>query len=720
MNFDFTNYTFSAVIAVFAAIIGMAYPSIQSTIQELDEKYKSEGMVARFLKERQYTLFQVSLFLAVVFAILSPFVMMSFNRPSFLTLWMYLHSAVTLFLIICTIRLYQLMLIYKIPSDLLSYLGGGPERGGDSGNATPIAEIARYAADHNYTELYLKCTSHLYHSIQDQLVMDKLQFAPNMFFGTQPQESPLTKDMKDALTICTDINNNKEFKPLFQHDASLVVVLLTTGTTIRQGTYDVVWHIVSEAVCSGNKAWFKNYWTYASQHISSFDNRKYMLPFQSKEREAIDEEKRKYLEFHTAMGAMLIHYERYEWIKEILFYSMALPYKYPLCINTFGHFLIVWDDFQKYGDPVRFTMIQGFYPLYDLDEGVNQDNAILFVIEQYLALNFIRLWQLDYNVSYSNPLEKISPYKNIDKNSYWKKRLERLKYVVEYVYRESLNNCLGANTISVEEAVAYIDSNIQLLDDDTNAIYANPTIDEEKRTALITSIKKVWTETQLPFVTRPSSVFPARYSIVCEIPFNLQPSWILTGHEGCVDSNFGDVLMQGVNFLLRKVENRAFTSIKPIHTYNIDYNNIGEALRKLRLSKDFVILCNDFYASKYFNIIKCGEYSEADDGCKYFDNAEFIEFNIPATTSFLLILRKEELPYLTTDIKDIDGYTLIDEDTPVYTNIKTIGVDSLEDAGICVNTTLHYTDNLKYIKINLPYMLGKMDLNKIQHIESLI
>ena len=38
MAFDFTNYAFSALITIFSMIMGMAYPLVNSSIEEIDNK----------------------------------------------------------------------------------------------------------------------------------------------------------------------------------------------------------------------------------------------------------------------------------------------------------------------------------------------------------------------------------------------------------------------------------------------------------------------------------------------------------------------------------------------------------------------------------------------------------------------------------------------------------------------------------------------------------
>lgn len=63
--FDFTNYTYSALVTFIAMVIGMAYPSLLQAIQRIDETYHDDLMIRRFKEESTYKHFNEVLILAV-------------------------------------------------------------------------------------------------------------------------------------------------------------------------------------------------------------------------------------------------------------------------------------------------------------------------------------------------------------------------------------------------------------------------------------------------------------------------------------------------------------------------------------------------------------------------------------------------------------------------------------------------------------------------------
>lgn len=51
MNFDFSDYTYSGLIGIFSAIIGMCYPLMLQAIERIDEKYHVIRFVELFRKK---------------------------------------------------------------------------------------------------------------------------------------------------------------------------------------------------------------------------------------------------------------------------------------------------------------------------------------------------------------------------------------------------------------------------------------------------------------------------------------------------------------------------------------------------------------------------------------------------------------------------------------------------------------------------------------------
>lgn len=718
MNFDFTNYTFSAIITIFAAIVGMAYPFIQNTILKIDEKYKSEELTNSFLSEKVYHWFLYSFYVSIIFAILSPLLLLCFENAVFVTIWIYAHLLVTLWLIISTVRLYQLMQIYTVASNLREYLTQSNQSLEYNKNIRKIAEIARFSAYNNHQEMYLKCMSNVNRCIIDLADKNELNFAPSFYYSVSLQnESYLTKEIKAALAICTDIVNAPNVRDVYKNDASYINALLNKKIPLPQGIYDIVWRSVSEAVRADNKGWFKQYWLYSTQYITHLEfNINKELPDW---RNILIDEKKRFIKFHIAIGGLLIHHSKTEWINEVLFYSLSVPYSYPLCPNTFNEWLEFWDYFEEFGDPIKFMCIQCFYPMSDIEEGVDQDSIILFFIEKYLGILFLRLWDIDGEKRLSNNILECISDKTFEKLEYWKNRFKRLKSVVERIYDDNLVTEISRVKV-INDSTTIIDSYIQEIENEINKNVNNPQIDETKRKGLKDSINCMWDEIDVKFYDRRENdkfhvISSRRY-----LPVSIPASYLCHGYEEVDYKRFAEFIVDGFNTLVMPVFNYAFGKKRPPKMrYAVQYNDIGEALRRLKLSKEFIVLCNDFYIARYFSIIHCSEYKEV-DGKHYFDDAEMIEYNTIATHPFLIILRKRDLPYLTFDKEEMDGLELINENKPLYSNLGKIGVSSLENVMFSVNVSVHFPEDIQYIRLELPYDIGQMDLKKIQHIESLI
>lgn len=719
MNFDFPNYTFSAIISIFAAIVGMAYPLIHNTIQKIDEKYDSEGLADSFINERTYRLFQVSLYISIIFAILSPLLLLGIDNAVFATIWLYAHLLVTLWLIISTIRLYNLMQIYIVATKLHNYLTRSNNSLEYNRHIRKIAEIARYSAYKNRQEIYLNCMYNISRCIDDLAEKNELQFAPSFYYSQSLQnESYLTKEIKSALAICTEISNSPHIRDIYKTDASYINALLHNNYQLSQGIYDIIWRSVTEAIRADNKGWFKQYWLYFTQHNTHLEYRisKNLADW----RERLAEEKERHLRFHAAIGGLLIHHKKIEWINEILFYSLTLPYSYPLCPNRFGEWLDIWNFFEEFGDPVHFMHIQCFYPMADIEEGVDQDSIILFFIEKYIGILFLRLWKIDGTQLVPSDIFDFFTNDSIEKLEYWKSRFERLEYVIEAVYNEQLNKCLDKYCVDRKEAIDKVHSYVKAINDKITDTQNNPQIDENKRRRLKDSINEAWENRNVKFFKNKSAdnfqVITYERKLKTSVPI----SYIGQGYEEVDFSKFIDAIIVGFNSLVLPVFNIAFGRLRPPKVrYNVQYNDVGKALRKLKLSKDFVVLCNDFYIEKYFMIIPCPEFKKIGDK-SFFDDAEMIEYNTIATHPFIIILRKRDIPYITFDEGELEGLEKINSNKPLYSNLAFTDATGLDNIVFAVNASVHFPDKCGYVKIELPYSIEEMDLPKIQHIESLI
>ena len=87
----------------------------------------------------------------------------------------------------------------------------------------------------------------------------------------------------------------------------------------------------------------------------------------------------------------------------------------------------------------------------------------------------------------------------------------------------------------------------------------------------------------------------------------------------------------------------------------------------------------------------------------------------------MLVLKRDDLPYLTIEKNGDDDYS-DEEQRFIETNIETnpANIESLSQRYIKAIVGLHYPKELRYIRIDIPYILSDMDIDKIRPIISLL
>lgn len=157
-SFDFTNYTFSALVGVFSAIVGMSYPFILQAIGRIDDMYGVTRFVAKFKQEKFYREFNGILLLSVVFAIGDPFVLFASDCLFVVHLFVLtLHTVVILLLIMRLISLHKMILVYYEPPKLLKHFEENVDE-----NLLEIFDLAIYSAKKENVSLFNACMVHVW------------------------------------------------------------------------------------------------------------------------------------------------------------------------------------------------------------------------------------------------------------------------------------------------------------------------------------------------------------------------------------------------------------------------------------------------------------------------------------------------------------------------------------------------------------------------------
>ena len=204
MTFDVINYTYSGLISIFSMIMGMAYPLINTAITEIDTKYGVNRFSDKVLSEPEYKRFRTILAISIVVSLLTPFVLYYLSGIStWMYYWELLQTLVVLLLVVSFIQLYDLIIRYKLPKQFLEY---NSRKDDGKKDVVYLAEIAKYAARQNDSELYLQCTAEVSSRLLGELQNGKIQttLSPS-YANSYREECRLTKESREALAIYTSI-----------------------------------------------------------------------------------------------------------------------------------------------------------------------------------------------------------------------------------------------------------------------------------------------------------------------------------------------------------------------------------------------------------------------------------------------------------------------------------------------------------------------------------
>lgn len=190
---------------------------------------------------------------------------------------------------------------------------------------------------------------------------------------------------------------------LLEHRTSGGIWLLgeMQGKEISEITYAWLWRNLLLAVRYQQDDLIVNHWETCHQYYSysmpyiyqEYDNT--ANNFQVSNQAAVDKrnaERKKFIEFHYALGGLLTYKERYTCIKRLFNHTQSQPPKYELLPESmyeiFKFYFDVRDPYER-----KYTWISNQYPFPELS-GLNADYVIKKWIMSYMAILFLRQWTI--------------------------------------------------------------------------------------------------------------------------------------------------------------------------------------------------------------------------------------------------------------------------------------------------------------------------------------
>ena len=422
-------------------LLGTAYPIILNNISNIGEKYHSKYIIALFKQERFYnqSSFQWILYLSLF--LLIPLIF-KFEPLFGWDNWFINNSAnilvslVTALLLFIFFKWIKKISIYNSNIDsLLDYI---IKRYENSNGKTKeyafmsINDIAIYAVNTKDIDLQSKLLKFYFNYVikyrKEYNNTDKELNYDKEFYGL----------IRRIIDECVE-NNYKDLLPLRYSaiNGELLIPYDTQSIKISEDTYNNLWYNIT--LVRNNTDYISKFWAHSNQYFWT-GLKEIVLNFDKsneKEFKEREQERKRFLEFHYAIGGLLLYSKNYEALKYIFSYSQQSPPDYKLLPYKMRD-IFDWIEFFRNENKQIPKFIIGFsrYQFPNLDS-VGTNKQVVFWICRYLCVLFIRQYKLLKTLYYSNTTNQ--PYLNdlsLMELYNWKESITYFKFCLNKVLED--------------------------------------------------------------------------------------------------------------------------------------------------------------------------------------------------------------------------------------------------------------------------------------------
>lgn len=661
------------MLSIVAAVFGIAYPLINSSIERIDEKYDSSMLTSRFSNEFHFYLFKWLLAVNLVVVVINPFLLDQSECPY---VYIAIQTIATMALMASFFLLYNTFQLYNAAGKLHEQIWADFQKTNKSSQSkaglyfmewTDLASFILRSSDTKaIRSIYDEWAEYIVGYYQ---VQERITFENYIYDGITQLNKRLCKEKYEPMTI----NNGNSFLTMF----------LLPNSYISENTYAMLWKNLICQVFYEKEEWVMSYWESASQlyefhmqRISEYDvNPKTKRSYKPEEVEFHHKERHRFLEFHVMLGASFLQQGKYSLVKRMLFFTQNQPPTYPLVPSTLGECFRMFSLLNNLYKERPFVLDQR-YPMPHL-RGLST-SKIIGAANMFVALLEYRLYTLP---QYPFGVEYVFGIPAVPDNSQdiqkAKEDMLALKYCIEQVsYRTEYLEIIGLGDI--KQRISYINqrnnSQIKKLDE-----YIDDYLDALKKADKNLKIHQPYSKRKIDDI---------KADIVKEVERGLQPYSIFQERKLDKDPSTVPYLVNGTVFQL--YPNHAFVD-KPAISYvdidysmssamlykfkyyfattflaqnckklNVDSQSLFEAIDKLNLSpKKHVIIAFDVYLKYYIGKIEGLSENKKSKNEYIYNGIHIYTFNSgsKALANYLYILNNKELPCLvfkepTKDWKD--------------------------------------------------------------------
>ncbi|MDF9826220.1 hypothetical protein M2447_000296 [Ereboglobus sp. PH5-10] len=434
-----------ALIPIIISIFAFGLPLLMQTIRGIDEKYNSTKLIEAFRKDWRCVWFIRILIITIISYIV--WLLQIPPPPLSKEYWIVNNSAFILIslsaftLTVIILYVLHLIYIYYVPELLFKRLEKTYNKTNKIFYFDVISKILFYSiakADESLArslfEFYFNAFSKFRENKKGQLIVYPQEYYNAIF---EANELLCNRKRKTVSHF-----NNGIFFDLFLDEYQ--------GTMISPETYQCLWRLIVQSISHNREEFVLAYWRKAHQFFNfsmrevspeydAIESGNLKATNQSKIEKRLTE-REDFLEFHYALGGLLMYMKKYATIREIMRYTQQEPPKYVLVPERMQQIIIRYMQLNK--EPpysfLHYTKRYWFPNIY----GVNSDETIKIWIKRYLAILFIRQYTLPEYYVISERLEMPNPPSELSELNRWKEELGSLRFFIDEYFTPPKRNIL--------------------------------------------------------------------------------------------------------------------------------------------------------------------------------------------------------------------------------------------------------------------------------------
>ncbi|WP_310992975.1 hypothetical protein [Aequorivita marina] len=694
------KYIIEICVAVDIAILGIAYPIIVDKISNIGDKYSSNYLSELFSVEfPQRALFKkynsLSFFKILLYLTISLFLLLIFPlRPIFSTdiFWLdwVIGNSAELLVLVTTLALTISFFIWL--DKVVLY----------NGKSTTLLKriIRKYRKLDEVSPLksyHLKTINELtYYALNkpDKHIQETLtEFYYNEFSKirrnhdkTKPLEYPYEL-YEFVHNLCFEVINQKIVRlPVIEHRAVSGWWLLGEDfeeITISETTYYWIWRNLT-LICRTDK-YVKAYWSTAHQYFDyklkaireDYDFEKGEI-ININEVEKRYEERRIFLEFHYALGGLLMYIKNYTTINYLFNYTQSSPPSYALLPETMTEIFIFFEEFRNEFKN-RKTPIDLKYYFPELDNLGNR-RQVNYWICCYITLLFIRQFAQNEIYTFQDFTgQPTLPEDILELNNWYDGVSYFEKCLTDTIDNSLLMNAVGFENIVKEKRtnfLCFLQTLKENIKDRIGTEKLNAHLSEEKIEAFNQKTKDIINEA---FKQYNKIFIPLDNTIEKDdLKLTLQGSKLLFSKSAFTDKdipnlNFDRVLANQIaNGTIKKYIPNSFL-ISRTRRFLLEEATLLDGIKRLKINKNEFVIVGVNLSQHLENVIS---------------NYKDILIKIPSTEyqvkDTLYVINKRDLPSIefrelsSESIEDND-LKIIDNNIKLYTSIVEIDDDEQKE-----------------------------------------